>query len=255
MIRPNLQTGFRTRKRATPLKATLDKNLSAYATAATAAGMGVLMSALPVEAKIVYTPSNIPIPVNAGTIRFDLNNDGIPDFGFNNGYSFGGVHRGEGYHAGSVTVSPAQKNNAIWEVTSHNAQCAAALPKGRQVGAKDPLMAKSLIMAASHGSYTNGGSAFGPWLKEREAFIGVKFAIHGKTHYGWARIQWNGIGSTEYITGYAYETIPNKPILTGKTKGEDADDIGEPESAFSTPIGGLGDLARGALKFTSRPTQ
>lgn len=99
MIRPNLQTGFRTRKRATALKATLDKNLSAYATAATAAGMGMLMSALPVEAKIVHTPSNIPIPVNAGTILLDLNHDGIPDFGFNNAYSFGGIRRGEGYHA------------------------------------------------------------------------------------------------------------------------------------------------------------
>jgi hypothetical protein len=179
MIRPNLQTGFRTRKRATALKATLDKNLSAYATAATAAGMGMLMSALPVEAKIVHTPSNIPIPVNAGTILLDLNHDGIPDFGFNNAYSFGGIRRGEGYHAGGVEASPAQKNNAIWEVTSHNVPCAAALPKGMRVGPKDPLVAESLIMAASHGSYTNGGSAYGPWLKVQEAYIGVKFAIHG----------------------------------------------------------------------------
>jgi hypothetical protein len=255
MIRPNLPTGFRSRERATTLNATLDKNLSAYATAAAAAGMGMLMSALPVEAKIVYTPSHIAIPVNAGTIRLDLNNDGIPDFGFNNGYSSGGARRGEGYHAGSVTVSPAEKNNAIWEVTSHNVPCAAALPKGMQVGPKDPLMAKSLIMAASHGSYTNGGSAFGPWLKEHEAYIGVRFAIHGKTHYGWARIQWNGIGTTEYIAGYAYETIANKPILTGKTKGPDADDIGEAADTSSSLTGGLGDLARGASRFTSRPTQ
>ncbi len=253
MVRPNLQKGFRTRKRATALKATLDKNLSAYATAATAAGMGMLMSALPVEAKIVYTPSNIAIPVNAGTILLDLNNDGIPDFGFNNGYSFGG-RRGEGYHAGAVAVAPAQKNNAIWEVTSHNVPCAAALPKGMRVGPKDPLVARSLIMAASHGSFTNAGSAYGPWLKVQEAYIGVKFAIHGKAHYGWARIQWNGIGSTEYITGYAYETIPNKPILTGKTKGPE-DDIGEPADTSSFPTGGLGDLARGALRFTSRPSQ
>src|ERR1700733_165567 len=178
-LRPNLQMGFRNTKRATALTATLDKNLSAYASAATAAGMGMLMSALPVEAKIIYTPSNIPIPVNAGTILLDLNNDGIPDFGFSNAYSFGGARRGEGYHAGAVEASPAQKNNAIWEVTSHNVPCAAALPKGMRVGPKDRLMSKSLIMAASHGSYTNGGSAFGPWLKQHEVYPGVRFAIHG----------------------------------------------------------------------------
>ena len=233
MIRPNLQ------KRATAqLAATLDRNLSAYATAATAAGMGIVMTALPANAKIVYTPSNIPIPVNAGTISLDLNNDGIPDFGFSNGYSDGGVRRAEGFHAGSVRVSPAQKNNEIWEVTSQGQPCAAALARGVRVGPKAPLVAKSLVMAASHGSYTNGGLAFGPWLKVQQAYIGVRFAIRGKMHYGWARIKWNGIGATEYITGYAYETVPNKPILTGKTKG--------PVGAETSPTGGLGELARGA---------
>jgi hypothetical protein len=28
-------------------------------------------------------------------------------------------------------------------------------------------------------------------------------------------------GITAVVTGYAYETIPNKPIITGKTKGPD----------------------------------
>jgi hypothetical protein len=65
----------------------------------------------------------------------------------------------------------------------------------------------------------------------------VKFAIHGKTHYGWARIQWNGIGSTEYITGYAYETIPNKPIIAGKTKGPDV--ITVQPGTVSDSLGGL----------------
>lgn len=163
MPRSVLQSNFHAQPRVpVQLPAMLDKKLSAYATAAAAAGVGMLMSALPAHAKIVYTPSNIPIPVNGGTVTLDLNNDGIPDFGLSNGYSDGGVRRAEGFHAGSVRVSPAQKNNAIWEVASHNVSCAAALAKGMLVGPKAPLVAKSLVMAASHGSYTNGGSAFGP---------------------------------------------------------------------------------------------
>jgi hypothetical protein len=242
MIRPNLQNDSQAPNR-TPaqLAATLDKSLSAYATAATAAGIGMLMSALPTQAKIVYTPANIPITVDTGNISLDLNHDGSPDFNFNNGYSDGGgVRRPEGFHAGSVLVSPAQKNNAIWEITSNKVPCAAALAKGKLVGPKAPLAAESLVMAASHGSFTNAGSAYGPWLKETQAYVGLKFAIHGKTHYGWARIKWNGIGSTEYITGYAYETIANKAILTGKTKGPVAGD------SIAERGRSLGELARGA---------
>jgi len=38
------------------------------------------------------------------------------------------------------------------------------------------------------------------------------------------------------LTGYAYETIPNKPIITGQTKGPDVITV-QPER--------LGELARG----------
>ncbi len=81
---------------------------------------------------------------------------------------------------------------------------------------------------------------FGPWLDVKgQAYVGVRFAIKGKVHYGWARL-----GSISHnkpvkalLTGYAYETIPNKPIVTGKTKGPDV---------ITMPLGGtLGHLALG----------
>jgi len=246
MIRPILQSGLPTNKRATAqLAAILDKNLSAYATAATAAGVGILMSALPAEAKIIYTRSNIPITVNGGAIPLDLNNDGTADFSFYNSYTIGGrVRRMEGTHGGGVAVFPAQKGNAIWKVTTHHGSGAGALAKGVQVGPKGPLVAKGLPMAGSHGNYTNGGTAYGPWLEVSQAYLGLKFAIHGKMHYGWAYITWNGIGQTEYITGYAYETVANRPIRTGKKKGP-ADEQGD---ASSLPAGSLGVLALGAAK-------
>ena len=74
----------------------------------------------------------------------------------------------------------------------------------------------------------------GEWWDVTNRFLGLKFKIKGKTHYGWARlsVHLNGTNITSTLTGYAYETIPNKPIITGKTK----------EAAPAT----LGALAMGA---------
>jgi hypothetical protein len=82
-----------------------------------------------------------------------------------------------------------------------------------------------------HNTYTinNASTKFnGPWANSgkgiRNHYLGLKFLINGKTHFGWARF--NVVpGHSGYmtctLTGYAYETIPNKPIITGKTKGPD----------------------------------
>ena len=69
---------------ATNLAANINQRLLGYATAATAAGVGVLALAQPAEAKIVYTPVNIPITLNGPAVQVDLNHDGIIDFSFIN---------------------------------------------------------------------------------------------------------------------------------------------------------------------------
>lgn len=65
----------------------------------------------------------------------------------------------------------------------------------------------------------------GPWENAgkgvKSRYLGLKFQIKGKTHYGWARLNFPK-PSGAIMTGYAYETIPNKAILTGKTKGPNA---------------------------------
>ena len=78
---------------------------------------------------------------------------------------------------------------------------------------------------------TGQDSDLGPWVGKGNGvgnrYLGLKFVIHGKVHYGWARLsvtlghhwQYGDVSAT--LTGYAYETIPNKAIITGKTKGED----------------------------------
>jgi hypothetical protein len=61
----------------------------------------------------------------------------------------------------------------------------------------------------------------GPWLHVKQAYLGLKFVIKGKTHFGWARVKlsvpkFSG-PMTATLTGYAYETIPGKAIIAGAT--------------------------------------
>jgi len=79
-------------------------------------------------------------------------------------------------------------------------------------------------------------------------YLGLRFAIHGKTHFGWTRL--DVIMSSDAhiqatLTGYAYETVANRPIVTGKTKGPDV---------ITLPAT-LGHLARGASAIAAWRSQ
>ena len=71
----------------------------------------------------------------------------------------------------------------------------------------------------------NNGSGkryyYGPWVHSGRSavsrYLGLKIQISGKTHYDWARVVVTGLVNA-ILTGYAYETIPGKAIVTGQTK-------------------------------------
>jgi hypothetical protein len=220
------------------------QRLSMYALAANAAGVGMLALAQPAEARIIYTSANIPIPQNSLPVPIDLNHDGTPDFLLSNFYIFS--TRGLP-SLGILFVKQAQQANEIWDVVSSGLECAAALPKGKLIGPKgvfhrDP--ASGLRMA----NFSFGGSAC-PWSKVKQAFVGLKFVVKGKTHFGWARVKLShqAFSISATLTGYAYETIPNRPIIAGKTRGRDEVDL-DATTAATSPAkpATLGALAMGA---------
>ena len=96
------------------------------------------------------------------------------------------------------------------------------------------------------GQWANGGKG----VKNR--YLGLKFQVSGKTHFGWARLNVafkRHLGFFAVLTGYAYETIPNKPIIAGKTKGPGYISAQEPDAALIMPTSEpatLGALAMGA---------
>src|SRR5262249_29126668 len=93
---------------------------------------------------------------------------------------------------------------------------ASALKAGALIGPK--VLFSGRLMASSQ----SGQGTIGRWINVTNGYLGLKFRIKGKFHYGWARLTVKVLGGARIrttLTGFAYETIPNKPIKAGKTKG------------------------------------
>lgn len=64
----------------------------------------------------------------------------------------------------------------------------------------------------------------GNWF-DITGFLGLQFLINGETHYGWAAVSVVFVDSkipwtlSATLTGYAYETVADQPIVAGQISG------------------------------------
>jgi hypothetical protein len=245
--------------RTTPAKLSdsVQQRLNMYALAASAAGVGIFALPLPAQAKIVYTPAHVTLGSHQ-SYELDLNHDGITDFVFYGG----GVS--SHYCIGRRLLVCASQYASIYPALAPNAIVgksggAAALWPGAQIGPKR-FWAGRLIEHAKRfctSGATNCTTKFyGPWANGGEGFkdhyLGFKFVVNGKLHYGWARLNTSAgwtFGVT--LTGYAYETIPGKAIKAGQKVESGEEDFG-PGASLANPVldatqpASLGMLALGA---------
>jgi hypothetical protein len=222
--------------------------LNMYALVAGAAGVGMLALSQPAEGKIVYTPTHQILRPHQ-SYNIDLNHDKITDFTISNFASCG-----TDMCWYDLFQKPAAGNSAVGYVFDRQLLLESALKPGARIGPKSPF--KKGTGALVEAVYSSGGEStnvFGPWPNVKDRYLGVRFQIKGKTHYGWARlsVKVSKTAITATLTGYAYETIPNKPIIAGKTKGTDESDSVEQlnPAYFSTPTSehaSLGALATGS---------
>jgi hypothetical protein len=219
------------------LSSLLERDLNAYALAAAAAGVGALCFAQPAEGKIVYTPANEKISTDGGMFWLDVNHDGIPDFGLINRYG-----RFSRFWSATLNVVPLVRSNEF-AAKRHAAvgYAAFALTKGAKIGPSAVFQVEYSYPGVMAQAFKNasGTIIYGYW-KGGTAYLGLKFVIKGNTHYGWARVKVtprtpHGYNAT--LTGYAYETIANKAIVAGRTKGT---------SVINPQPKTLGGLARGS---------
>ena len=215
----------------TSLPAALDKKLIAYFAAAGAACAVSLVAPQNAEAKVVFTRTYKVIDWQA-KMGLDLNNDGVSDFNF--------AYIGS-FHGGRYAVHPFGSNRVMVA-----GGYASAMPAGATVGPTPDFVGNIEVMEGE--SFFSSLLYFGPWLNAQNKFLGLEITVNGQHHFGWARISFPSFGRA-ILTGYAYETVAGKAIVTGATsdKAEVSDETPrEPISAWSgNPALGL--LARGAL--------
>jgi hypothetical protein len=176
----------------------------------------ILASNVPAGAKVIYTPVNVTI--ENSTYNVDLNNDSAIDF----------------------TIVEANGESGVICKTSSGVLGAGATTSGNGVAMHGrPLAAGSLIRSSQSffsqvtleavvrqwGPYPCGNdhSRSGAWLHVESGFLGLAFAVDGKTHYGWAQLsvactppRVACLALTATLMGYAYETKPGKSILAGQ---------------------------------------
>lgn len=246
---------------ASNLALNVDKGLFQYAAAASAAGVGLLALGKTAEAKVVYTPANIPITLNGSPVQIDLNHDGIIDFTIAN---YAGTCEAKGIHKlgcsfAAFYVVGVQNGNAIGSSQTFNgAQCAALLHDGHKIGAGKKFKPTEASMFENVATSANSGQQDCPWIGKGNpgGFLGLKFAVGSKTYYGWARVELNRTGGP-VLAGYAYNDTPGASITAGATKGEDTADASEAPALAAPQPAALGLLANGArgLAVWRRPEE
>jgi hypothetical protein len=233
----------------------LDQRLRSYSLAAGAAGVTLLALASPAQAEIVYTPAHAKL-TSTGQFPIDFNHDGVVDFLILNKSS---------YKTGSCSFCAQNLNvsgngNAGAAVLGHEVvgQRGDALPlkAGAVIGPADNFLdaqTDQILMASAFNDNNSFLRIYGKFPNTKDRYLGLKFEINGAVHYGWARfvaVRAGFVGSSPFvwaaIDGYAYETVPNQPIVAGKTQDAAASN---PDSAVSRSIpqgATLGLLAMGS---------
>lgn len=204
--------------------------------------MSIIALAQPADAEVVYKPAHVTLTYTH-SYSLDLNGDGVADFVLRDGLF--------GFDTGFVIklniLAQVAGNVAMAYTTDDGLDFASALKSGAQIG---PVTGKASPYLAAFYSDFSGRGSLGPWANVKNCYLGLRFQINGKPHFGWARLSVlvNQHNIDAYLTGYAYETIPGKGIVAGQTTGTADDAKLNPQPSNEDQPASLGKLALGAAK-------
>jgi hypothetical protein len=144
------------------------------------------------------------------------------------------------YSNGNLVVFPQVSPN---RVQFDSSRLASALLPAQRVGPNGKWDHQQGRMESCAARSDQSVFSVGQWHNVKTRYLGLAFSIQGQIHYGWARlnVSQKDCVITAVLTGYAYETIPNKPVITGKTSGPS--EVSATERIQPT----LGLLAKGSI--------
>jgi hypothetical protein len=198
----------------------LNRQIAQYSIAAAVAGVSVLAMASPAAGEVVVTKKTIHIPLSTGgviePIKISMANNGVDNFKFSfyTDQSYRHLDVGDASLGDQLQVGTGPAFNVYF----------GALPRGAKIGPNIPssFFNGGGIVEISVGNGPSNRIFFGSWGgSPKNRYLGVRFPINGQIHYGWIRltVTTNPDPHTPVmsatITGYAYETVPNKAIAAG----------------------------------------
>ncbi|HEX8818009.1 MAG TPA: hypothetical protein VF753_21150 [Terriglobales bacterium] len=204
------------------LSDSVQRRLEKYALAASAAGVGAMALGAPAEGKVIYSPGTHVVGHNQ-TYNFATDHFLIPEFKLVNGYGCSDVCFGALFALPAGHQDGVEGNFCKGFFLTH--KCAYPLKTGAIIGPNQPFSGGLLFSEASSG---------GQWYNVKSAYLGLRFRIDGKVHYGWAHLKMDIPQFTMTLDGYAYETVAGRPIEAG-AKGDE----------WTPPAQALGGLAVG----------
>jgi|HubBroStandDraft_4_1064222.scaffolds.fasta_scaffold00609_2 hypothetical protein len=241
------------------LSEALDHRLKMYSLAAAAAGVSMLALGRPAQAEVVVTAKNLTVDNSNPSVYIKMTGEGGADFE---------LVWVDGYPRRYFEITPLPGGEIVGVTPNTSFYASRLLGPGAVVGPLSPFGGQggALIAATSRSSYTfcsQGpygvychttvlrSSHFGFWNPwQPPAYIGVRFTIDGRIHYGWIRLAANVGTLSDRITAYAYETEPDTPLIVPPASSDDADPntVQEDHSLGKAAVGGpsLGMLALGA---------
>jgi hypothetical protein len=232
----------RSHRKPVKISDSLQRQLNSYALAASATAAGMLVLAQDAEAKVVYTPAHHVI-LRKSHFALDLNHDGIADFTINQRSTCFSSGCQTALYANGAVPSGGNYVEGLRQVFNF----AYALKPRQLINSTKPFMGFAMYYRFRGQSTSRACS--GSWVNVKNRYLGLRFIVKGETHFGWARLN---VACDRHdvkiglLTGYAYETIPNKGIIAGKITGPDVITV-NPAS--------LGHLARGAVAISGRRVQ
>jgi hypothetical protein len=212
-----------TKSHHNPSSGNLSREISLYSLTAAAAGVSLLALASPAESEVVITKRTIEIPVTEfgqPSLGLSLVNNGVNDFYFRLASTFSGASTHLELELDVANADAGRGIMATFQIGAYFSY-ASALKRGARIGPSANFLSagQGEVLEVSFTTFSGGHRLVGKWGGDpKNRYLGVRFVIDGRIHFGWVRVAVttdNVHGMTAKITGYAYETVPNKPILAG----------------------------------------
>lgn len=174
---------------------------------------------IPASAGVVYTQVNVSIPINS-YYNIDLNRDGQIDFTLRSAFLQTSCDAGDEYFW-FLNVVPGT-GAAVVTARTPALGYASALPTGTVVGPDSNFSSRTATMAEMFWGACGSGTE-GAWLGLPDRYLGLRVTDGDEQiHYGWAKIstaayvdESGALHTSTFISGFAYQSLPHQPILTG----------------------------------------